>query len=126
MNRQPRVPLDVNVQDWSQWPYVNRPGRPNVAAQVPWGYPTVNQTQAYYVLGHPPRPKKVNHALHAALSLFTAGFWLPVWFVITIAVHSQNSRAEADYWFRIQQYRQWELAQQNIVIPLPRELNQGG
>lgn len=126
MDYRQRQPIDVNVQDWSQWPYVNRGERPNVAAHLPWGYPTISQTNAYYVLGHPPRPKKVNHALHLVASFFTLGFWIPVWITIMIVVHTSNSRAEADYWFRIQQYRQWELAQQAQAIPPPRELIQGG
>ena len=112
-----RYPIDVNVQDWSQWPYVQRTGRPNVAAHWPYGYPTIGQTQAYQFYGPPPRPKRVNHALHAILSVFTVGCWIPVWFVIMVVTHASNSRAEADYWFRIQQYRQWEQAQQ------PRELS---
>lgn len=121
-----RQPILVDVQDWSQWPYVQRAGRPNVAQFAPWGYPTISQTQAYQVIGYPPRPKRVRHALHAILSVFTGGFWIPVWLVVMIVVHNQNSRAEADYWFRIQQYRRWELAQQNVNIPTPRELSQGG
>lgn len=110
-------PIDVNVQDWSQWPYVQRVGRPSVAQHWPWGYPTVSQTQAYRVYGPPPRLKKVNHAIHLVMSMLTAGFWIPVWLTVMMIVHTTNSRAEADYWFRIQQYRQWELAQQ------PRELS---
>lgn len=113
-------------EDWSQWPYVNRTGRPNVAQYMPWGYPTIGETDAYRVYGPPPRPKKVNHALHVVLSIFTVGFWIPVWFTVMIVVHTSNSRAEADYWFRIQQYRQWELAQPDVNIPRPRELPQGG
>lgn len=109
-----------------QWPNVARPGYPNVAAHPPYGYPTISETLAYNVIGHPPRPKRVNHALHAVISFFTLGFWIPVWFIIMIATHSQNSRADADYWFRIQQYRQWELAQQRAAIPPPREPIQGG
>lgn len=119
MKHRERYPIDVNVQDWSQWPYVRRTGYPNITAHPPWGYPTISQTNAYYVLGHPPRPKKVNHALHAILTFFSAGLWIPGWLVVIMVVHTTNSRAEADYWFRIQQYRQWELAQQ-------RALNQGG
>jgi hypothetical protein len=122
MSHRQRYPVDVNVvnvQDWSQWPYVQRGGYPNPAVSPPWGYPTISQTNAYYVIGHPPLRKNVHHAIHALLSILTGGFWLPVWFIITVTTHNQNSRAEADYWFRIQQYRQWELAQQ-------RALNQGG
>ena len=113
-------------EDWSQWPYVNRTGRPNVAQYMPWGYPTIGETDAYRVYGPPPRPKKVNHALHVVLSIFTVGFWIPVWFTVMNVVHTSNSREEADYWFRIQQYRQWELAQPDVNIPRPRELPQGG
>lgn len=111
MKHYPRYPVDVNVQDWSQWPYVQRAGYPSVAQSVPWGYPTLAETNAYYVIGHPPRRQRVNHALHLILSVITGGMWLPVWFIVMIVVHTTNSRAEADYWFRIQQYRQWELAQ---------------
>lgn len=113
-------------EDWTQWPYVTRVGHPNVAQFWPHGYPTLTQTQAYQIYGPPPRPRKVNHALHLILSFFTAGFWIPVWFVVMIVVHTGNTRAEADYWFRIQQYRQWELAQANLAIPQPRELPPGG
>ncbi len=126
MKRYPRYPVDVNVQDWSQWPYVNRGGRPNVAAYPPWGYPTISQTNAYYVIGHPPRPRKVNNTLHLIFAFLTAGLWIPVWLTITAVVHTSNSRAEADYWFRIQQYRQWELAQVNVTVPPPREISSGG
>lgn len=126
MNHRSRQPIEVNVQDWSQWPYVNRVGHPNVAQFTPWGYPTIQQTDAYKVVGFPPRPKKVNHVLHLIFSFFTAGLWIPVWLVITATVHTANSRADADYWFRIQQYRRWELAQQSVNIPRPRELPQGG
>jgi hypothetical protein len=113
-------------EDWNQWPYVTRVGHPNVAAQHPWGYPTIGETDAYRVYGPPPRPKKVNHALHVLLTIVTVGFWVPVWLTVMIVVHTSNSRAEADYWFRIQQYRQWELRQQSVFIPPPRELPQGG
>lgn len=112
-----RYPVDVNVQDWSQWPYVQRVGRPNIAQYWPWGYPTISQTLAYQVLGPPPRPVKVNHTLHAIMVFLTAGLWIPVWLIITISVHTSNSRAEADYWFRIERYRQWELAQQANIPP---------
>lgn len=121
-----QYPITVNVQDWSQWPYVQRAGYPNVAQHWPYGYPTLAQTDAYRVLGPPPRPRKVNHALHAILTLFTAGFWIPVWLIVMITVQTRNSRADADYWFRIQRYRQWELGQVNAAIPPPRELTQGG
>lgn len=114
------------MRNYQQWPYTAQVGRPNVAAQPSWGYPTIRQTNAYFALGHPPRPRKVNHALHAILTFFTAGFWIPVWFTVMIVTHVGNSRAEADYWFRIQQYRQWELAQGNTAIPPPREITQGG
>jgi len=113
-------------EDWSRWPYVERPGYPNVAAHPPYGYPMISETQAYNVIGHPPRPQHVNHALHAVASFFTAGFWIPVWFIVMIVTHNRNSRVEADYWFRIQQYRQWEITQRQAVIPLPREPIQGG
>jgi hypothetical protein len=110
--RHHRYPIDVNVQDWSQWPYVQRTGRPNVAAHWPWGYPTISQTKAYRVHGPPPRPERVHHLMHVILTLFTLGFWIPVWVIITIVTHASNTRAEADYWSRIQQYWQWELRQQ--------------
>jgi hypothetical protein len=98
-------------QHVSQWPYVDRPGHPSVAQFTPWGYPTIRQTNAYKVYGHPPRPRIVNNGLHQFLSIFTLGLWLPVWLVITVATHARNSRAQADYWSRIQRYYQWELAQ---------------
>jgi hypothetical protein len=50
--------------------------------------------------------------MHAALSLFTLGCWIPVWIIITVATHASNTRADANYWSRIQQYWQWELRQQ--------------
>lgn len=108
----------VNVQDWRQWPYVQRPGYPSVTGFTPWGYPTISQTNAYYALGHPPQPKLVNHSLHLFLTVFTLGLWAPAWLVILVITHVRNSRVEADYWFRIQRYYQWELAQ--------RALSQGG
>lgn len=120
--RYPRNPQLVDVQDWRQWPYVAQAGRPNVAAFPPRGYPTLRETNAYYVLGHPPRRQVVNHALHVVLSIITGGFWIPVWFTLMIITHTRNSRAEADYWFRIDQFyrrEQWELNQR-------RALNQGG
>ena len=113
-------------EDWSQWPYVNRTGHPSVAQHMPWGYPTLSQTDAYRVYGPPPRPKQVNHALHVILMIVTMGFWFPVWLGVMVVVHNQNTRAEADYWFRIQQYWQWELTQQSVNVPRPRELPQGG
>lgn len=113
-------------EDWNQWPYVTRTGHPNVAAHPPWGYPTIGETNAYRVVGYPPRPKKVNHALHLIASILTVGCWIPVWLTVMVIVHTSNTRAEADYWFRIQQYRRWEVAQQSAVIPLPRESIQGG
>jgi hypothetical protein len=126
MSYRPRYPIDVNIQDWSQWPYVQRPGYPNVAAHPPWGYPTIAQTQAYRVYGHPPVPRRVNHLLHLVLTFFTVGFWIPVWFMVMIVVHNQNTQADANYWSRIQQYRQWELARQSANIPWRRESPRGG
>jgi hypothetical protein len=113
-------------QDWRQWPYVDRAGHPGVAQHLPWGYPTISETNAYQVLGPPPRPQTVNHALHLILSVITVGWWIPVWLTVMVVVHTKNSRAEADYWFRIEKYRQWELSQQNVNIPPPRRPIQGG
>lgn len=124
--RDRRQPVLVDVQDWSQWPYVVRAGHPNVAQFTPWGYPTIQQTNAYNVIGFPPRPRKVNHTLHLIVSVLTGGAWLPVWLIITATVHTVNSRADAAYWFKIQQYWQWERVQQRANIPRPRELPQGG
>lgn len=121
-----RSPQLVDVQDWSQWPYVAQAGRPNIAQHWPWGYPTIGQTAAYRVYGPPPRPRKVNHLMHFVIMVFTGGIWLPAWIGITIATHVGNTRADADYWSKIQRYWQWELAQANAVIPPPRELPQGG
>lgn len=110
-------PHEVYVQDLSQWPYVNRPGYPNPAVGgTPWGYPTVSQTDAYAVYGPPPRPKRVTHLLHAALSFFTAGLWIPVWVVITVAVHTENTRADAGYWSKIQRYWYWEQTQRRHTL----------
>lgn len=114
-----RQPILVDVQDWSQWPYVVQSGRPNVAQFWPRGYPTISQTNAYRHYGPPPRPKRVNHNLHILATILTVGFWLPVWFTVMIVIHTGNSRAEADYWFRIQQYYEWEQRQRG-VIPAPR------
>ena len=36
------------------------------------------------VLAQPPH-KRVNHALHLILSVFTLGLWLPVWLIVAIA-----------------------------------------
>jgi len=35
--------------------------------------------------------QKVNHILHFLLSLFTAGIWLVVWFIIALSVSSTKS-----------------------------------
>lgn len=113
-------------EDWNQWPYVQRAGYPSIAQHMPWGYPTLGETDAYRVYGPPPVPKRVNHLLHLVLSLFTVGFWVPVWFIVMIITHTSNTRADVEYWSRIQKYRQWELAQQSVNIPRPRELPQGG
>lgn len=121
-----RHPVTVNVQDWSQWPYVERTGYPNIAQHWPHGYPTIEQSNAYRVYGPPPRPKRVNHVLHLILTVLTAGFWIPVWFTVMIFTHTGNTRADAEYWSKIQRYWQWELAQRNVGIPPPRELTQGG
>lgn len=105
-------------QRYANWPYVTQAGRPNVAQHVPWGYPTLDQTDAYRVYGHPPMPKHVNHVLHLVVSILTVGFWIPVWFMVMIVVQNRNTQAEAVYWSRIQSYYRWEQAQ--------RALNQGG
>lgn len=111
---------------WNRWPYVERGGYPSAAERAYYGYPAVHETRAYYVLGFPPQPKKVTHLLHGILTVLTGGFWLPVWLVITVITHTRNTRVDADYWARIQRYRQWELAQQSVNVPLPRELPRGG
>ena len=121
-----RVPQLVDVQDWSQWPYVVQAGRPNVAQFHPWGYPTLEQTNAYRVYGLPPKPRKVNNLMHFVLTIFTAGFWIFVWLGVTVVTHVGNTRAETEYWSKIQRYWQWELQQRSVHIPQPRVLNQGG
>lgn len=68
-------------------------------------------SNAYRVYGWPPRPQRPNHIIHAILTFFTAGLWLPVWVIVTINVHTRNTRAIADYWSRIRQYHDWERAQ---------------
>jgi hypothetical protein len=107
-------------EDWSQWPYVQRAGHPHIAQHVPWGYPTIQQTDAYRIYGPPPIPKRVNHVLHLVLTLFTVGFWVPVWFMVMIVVHNQNTQADAEYWARIQRYWRWELAQQSVDVSQQR------
>lgn len=97
-------------QSASQWPYVARSGYPNIVASTPRGYPTLRQTNAYKVYGHPPQPHVVNHVMHLVVTVFTLGLWLPVWFIITVATHVRNSRVDAEYWARIQRYYQWELS----------------
>jgi hypothetical protein len=114
------------MRNYQQWPYVTQVGRLNVAAQPPWGYPTIQQTNAYRVYGHPPVPRRVNHLLHLVLTFFTVGFWIPVWLMVMIVVHNRNTQVEVEYWSRIQRYWQWELAQSDAVIPPPRESIQGG
>ena len=37
-----------------------------------------------------PQYKRVNHLLHAVLTFFTFGLWLPVWILVTISVWSHN------------------------------------
>lgn len=103
---------------YSTWPYASQAGRPNVAQHAPWGYPTLSQSNAYMVYGHPPMPKIVNHVLHMILAVITVGFWIPVWIIVMIVVHNRNTQAEASYWFKIRRYYEWEQAQ--------RALNQGG
>lgn len=122
MNHDPHVPQLVDVQDWSQWPYVVQAGRPNVAQHWPRSYPTITQTNAYRVYGPPPRPKHVHHLPHAILTFLTAGLWLPVWLAITIATHTGNTHADADYWSKIQRYWQWELAWQDVHVPPQKKL----
>lgn len=34
---------------------------------------------------HQDRGKRVNHALHLILTIFTMGLWLPVWLIVAIA-----------------------------------------
>lgn len=117
-------------EDWTQWPYVTRAGHPNIAAFPPYGYPTITQTDAYRVIGYPPRPKIVNHTMHFVATLFTLGLWFPFWIIITVVTQTRNTRVDADYWTRIQRYRQWELEQQRYgeraAIPPPRDPAQGG
>lgn len=109
----------------STWPYNHRSGYPEIAQFTPWGYPTIEQSNAYRVYGLPPQPKVVNHAIHLIATVITAGFWIPVWLIVMIVTHNHNTRAEVQYWSNIQRYWQWELAQRS-VIPAPRELSQGG
>lgn len=40
---------------------------------------------AQHVIVHQDRGKKVNHVLHAILTVLTAGLWLPVWLIVAIA-----------------------------------------
>lgn len=105
-------------QDWSQWPYVQRVGHPDIAQFTPWGYPTLGQTDAYKMFGPPPRPKQVNHAIHLIATIITMGFWIPVWLGVMVVTHNRNTRADVEYWARIQSYYEWERKQ--------RALNQGG
>lgn len=42
--------------------------------------PTVNQS----VVVNEPR-KRVNHLLHLVLTILTAGLWLPVWIIVSMA-----------------------------------------
>lgn len=34
-------------------------------------------------------PARTNHLLHLLLSLFTLGFWVPVWFIVALYNHNR-------------------------------------
>lgn len=104
---------------YGTWPYANQPGRPNVTQHTPWGYPTLDQSNAYLVYGHPPMPKHVNHVLHLVLTVATVGFWVPVWFTVMIIVHNRNTQVEVEYWSKIRRYYEWEQAQSRGIPPPP-------
>lgn len=58
-----------------------------VAAQVAHGWRVESQTDTMAVLV---KGKRCNHVLHLLLSVFTLGFWIPVW--IFLAVVSGEKR----------------------------------
>lgn len=43
------------------------------------------QQTAQTLVVHQDRGKRVNHVLHAILTVLTMGLWLPVWLIVAIA-----------------------------------------
>src|SRR6516225_2345298 len=66
---------------------------------LPYAYPAQPIVPGGCYQPYPPQPVAVavstgggvNHALHAVLTLFTCGMWLPVW--ILVAIFSSSSRS---------------------------------
>ena len=50
------------------------------AARQGWAVESRTDSQAILVKGHRP-----NHILHLILSIVTAGLWIPVWIIVSLA-----------------------------------------
>lgn len=76
----PQIPEPGHEMLWDgqSWrtDLVKHPGVPNL-------YAPSGPTQ--HVIVHQDRGRKVNHVLHAILTIVTVGLWLPVWLIVAIA-----------------------------------------
>lgn len=52
-----------------------------IAAEVSRGWRVESQTETMATLVKGKRP---NHVLHLLLSVFTVGFWVPVWIIVAV------------------------------------------
>ena len=70
------------------------------AAGRGWRVQSKAKTLAFMVSGKP-----VNHPLHAALSLLTAGLWLPVWAGLVVFGGEKRMLARVDHYGEVRAYR---------------------
>ena len=73
----------------------------------PVGTPAVHVAQSTSVM----TPRRVTHWLHFLLSIFTLGFWIPVWIAVSIYTGSANARAARSSQHVHQGYRPATVAQ---------------
>ncbi len=53
----------------------------------------MNQIKAMQLLS---KKKSTSHVLHLILSLVTVGFWVPVWFIVTLSNSIENRRIDRE------------------------------
>lgn len=87
---------------------------------------------APWMIGPPPaRPiqpqqRATLHALHALASLFTFGFWLPVWLIVALVNNHHNEQVWAGYVHALARYDYdyWIWSQAMYAATNPRQLPQ--
>lgn len=71
-----------------------------VADAVTRGWRVESQTNYSAVLVAGQRP---NHILHALLSFFTCGMWLPIWLVVAVSTREYRMVLTVDQWGNVRQ-----------------------